>query len=215
MPKLSHAQVWRAIDTLAETYGLSPSGLAKRAGLDATTFNPSKRIAPDGRARWPSTESIAKVLDATGASLDHFLQLVEASPVQARQIATVPIIGLAQAHRDDAFDDAGRPFGPHWSMIELPGFILTDDHLYGLRIEGDEHGPAYRDGNVLLISSTMAVHPRERGLIKPRGGTVILADIIRQNERDIVFMPIGTGKEEQSLSHKAIVFAARILWASQ
>ncbi|HOV05280.1 MAG TPA: helix-turn-helix transcriptional regulator, partial [Kaistiaceae bacterium] len=29
---LSHAQVWAAIDALAERYGLSPSGLARRAG---------------------------------------------------------------------------------------------------------------------------------------------------------------------------------------
>lgn len=215
MPKLSHAQVWRAIDTLAETYGLSPSGLAKRAGLDATTFNPSKRIAPDGRARWPSTESIAKVLDATGASLDHFLQLVEAAPAQARQIATVPIIGLAQANRDDAFDENGKPSGQHWSMIELPGFVLADDHLYGLRIEGHDYMPSYRDGDILLISAALPVNPRERGLIKLRSGDVIVADLVRQNARDIVFAPIGGDKQEQSLSHKALAFAARVLWASQ
>ena len=64
---MKHEDVWRAIDTLAAEHGLSASGLAKRSGLDATTFNPSKRTMPDGRARWPSTESVAKVLDATGA----------------------------------------------------------------------------------------------------------------------------------------------------
>ena len=73
---MKHDDIWRALDTLAAENGLSASGLAKRAGLDATTFNRSKRHMPDGRARWPSTESVAKVLDATGASLEAFTALV-------------------------------------------------------------------------------------------------------------------------------------------
>src|SRR6202041_1310292 len=91
-----------ALDTLAAENGLSASGLAKRSGLDATTFNPSKRTMPDGRARWPSTESVAKVLDATGASLESFTSLVSGaraltSGAAARGMSRrVPLIGLAQ-----------------------------------------------------------------------------------------------------------------------
>src|SRR6201986_3946044 len=69
----SHGQIWGAIDGLAERHDLTPSGLARRAGLDPTSFNKSKRLSVDGRLRWPSTESIAKVLDATGASMEEFL----------------------------------------------------------------------------------------------------------------------------------------------
>ena len=52
---LSHDKIWAAIDRLAERHQLTPSGLARRAGLDPTSFNKSKRIASDGRMRWPST----------------------------------------------------------------------------------------------------------------------------------------------------------------
>jgi phage repressor protein C with HTH and peptisase S24 domain len=65
---ISHRTIWDGIDALARRHGLSVSALARLAGLDATAFNPSKRINKDGRERWPSTESIAKVLDATGES---------------------------------------------------------------------------------------------------------------------------------------------------
>ncbi|HVQ11556.1 MAG TPA: helix-turn-helix transcriptional regulator, partial [Methyloceanibacter sp.] len=41
---LTHGKVWHAIDALARRYDLSPSGLAKKAGLDPTSFNPSKRV---------------------------------------------------------------------------------------------------------------------------------------------------------------------------
>ena len=50
---LKHSDVWRAIDRLAAKHGLSPSGLARRSGLDPTTFNKSKRVAREGRQRWP------------------------------------------------------------------------------------------------------------------------------------------------------------------
>ena len=74
---LTHKSVWKALDKLANQQGLTPSGLARRAGLDATTFNPSKRRAKGGRQRWPSTESIAKVLEATRTGVDEFFSLLD------------------------------------------------------------------------------------------------------------------------------------------
>src|ERR1700755_1549463 len=109
---LTHPQIWRAIDALAARHGMSPSGLAKLAGLDPTTFNKSKRGTANGKLRWPSTESLAKVLAATGASLEEFVALT-ASDGAARGSRTrpVPLIGLAQAGQAGYFDDAGFPAG--------------------------------------------------------------------------------------------------------
>ena len=73
----THEQVWRAIDALAETNGYSPSGLAKKAGLDPTAFNKSKRHSPDGKPRWPSMESISKILTVTQTSLGRFESLMQ------------------------------------------------------------------------------------------------------------------------------------------
>jgi phage repressor protein C with HTH and peptisase S24 domain len=92
---LTHGQVWGALDRLAERAGLSPSGLARRAGLDPTTFNKSKRITPDGRERWPSTESLAKALAATGSSIDTFVQLIGD---HGRDVQS-PLLALSEAVR--------------------------------------------------------------------------------------------------------------------
>jgi phage repressor protein C with HTH and peptisase S24 domain len=73
---LTHEQIWSALDRLAARAQLSPSGLARRAGLDPTTFNKSKRVTADGRERWPSTESLAKALAAADASIDIFVELM-------------------------------------------------------------------------------------------------------------------------------------------
>src|SRR5947207_9358802 len=99
---LTHGQVWTALDRLAERAGLSASGLAKKSGLDPTTFNKSKRITGDGRERWPSTESIAKALAATNSSIDSFVQLIGGT---ARTVQTVPLLGFAQAGASSHFDE--------------------------------------------------------------------------------------------------------------
>jgi len=81
----SHKDIWQAIDALARIHGLSTSALAKRAGLDATSFNKSKRVTASGRPRWPSSESLSKVLACTSTSLDEFTALITAGKQAARQ----------------------------------------------------------------------------------------------------------------------------------
>ncbi len=74
---LTHENIWTAIDRLAKLYGYSPSGLAKQAGLDPTSFNKSKRLSPDGKPRWPSTESLSKVLNVTDTKMNEFMSLID------------------------------------------------------------------------------------------------------------------------------------------
>lgn len=74
---MSPDDIWRAIDRLAAKNGLSRSGLAKRAGLNLTTFNPSKRHIAKGRTRWINFETLYKVLNATNTSLGDFIKLME------------------------------------------------------------------------------------------------------------------------------------------
>src|ERR1700676_4768803 len=144
---LTHAQIWTAIDRLAARAGLSPSGLAKRSGLDPTTFNKSKRVTPDGRERWPSTESVSKALAAANSSIDTFVQLIGDS---ARTVQSVPLLGFAQAGAGGYFDDSGFPSGKGWDEAALPS--ADDEHAYALEISGDSMRPVYRDGDVIVVS---------------------------------------------------------------
>ncbi|MBN9333340.1 MAG: helix-turn-helix transcriptional regulator, partial [Devosia sp.] len=112
---LSHRAIWDGIDALAQRHGHSVSALARLAGLDATAFNVSKRVSKDGRERWPSTESISKILEATGESFDSFLSGTGAyMQVNLAQGQTVPLLGLAQAGAGGFFDSAGFPAGEGW-----------------------------------------------------------------------------------------------------
>ncbi len=74
---LTHEGIWNAIDQLARRNDLSTSGLARLAGLDPTTFNRSKRFSREGKPRWPSTESIAKILSVTNTPFTEFAALAD------------------------------------------------------------------------------------------------------------------------------------------
>ena len=143
---LTHPQIWAAIDTLANRNSLSASGLARRAGLDATTFNKSKRMSGAGRLRWPSTESIAKILEATSTSMDDFLGLVQSHANHRKQ--TVPLIGMAQAGAGGFFGDGGFPVGSGWDEVAFPD--AGQAHAYALEIAGDSMLPVYRDGDIVV-----------------------------------------------------------------
>ena len=73
---MTHNQIWNAIDMFAHERGLSCSGLARRCGLDPTTFNKSKRLSVYGQERWPTMSSIAKVLNAMNARPNDLFKFV-------------------------------------------------------------------------------------------------------------------------------------------
>ena len=207
---LTHHQIWTALDRLAERSDLSPSGLAKKSGLDPTTFNKSKRITPDGRARWPSTESIAKALSATGASVESFVSLIGESNGAAQ---AVPLIGFAEAGSGGFFDDGGFPVGKGWDEIAFPA--VTDEHAYALEISGESMQPTYRDGDVIIVSPAAPVRRGDRVVVKTKNGEVMVKELKRQTAKQVELKSLNADHPERTLSLEDVVWIARIVGASQ
>ena len=210
---LSHSQIWRAIDALAARHGMSPSGLAKQAGLDPTTFNKSKRGGDGSKLRWPSTESLAKVLTATGASLEDFVTLVNEGGQRAIRIRMVPLIGMAQAGNEGYFDDAGFPAGSGWEDIAFPE--IADPHCYALEITGDSMLPVYRDGDRVLVSPSGSLRRGDRVVVKTLAGEVMAKQLSRMTAQRIELKSFNPAFEERHFALTEIAFAHRIIWASQ
>ncbi|RXF67540.1 S24 family peptidase [Hansschlegelia zhihuaiae] len=208
---LGHGQIWSAIDALAAKNGLSASGLARKSGLDPTTFNKSKRIAGDGRPRWPSTESIAKALDATGTNLDSFMGLLTGGPPESRR--TVPLIGLAQAGEGGYFDDGGFPTGQGWDEIAFPG--VEHDHAYALEISGDSMSPTFRDGDVVVVAPGAPVRRGDRVVVRTSGGEVMAKELSRRTARQVELRSINPEHPDRVFPASEVAWIARIVWASQ
>jgi phage repressor protein C with HTH and peptisase S24 domain len=208
---LTHAQIWTALDRLAARAGLSASGLAKRAGLDPTTFNKSKRITPDGRQRWPSTESVAKSLAATATDIDTFVKLIDGAGRGVMQ--SVPLIGFAQAGSGGYFDDGGFPVGKGWDEIPFPA--VGDENAYALEISGNSMEPAYRDGTVIIVSPAASIRRGDRVVTKTRDGEVMVKELKRRTTKTIELRSINPAHKERTLPMREVLWIARIVWASQ
>ncbi|MCD0417247.1 helix-turn-helix transcriptional regulator [Rubrivivax sp. JA1024] len=210
MQMLTHDQIWTALDRLAERSGLSPSGLAKKSGLDPTTFNKSKRITNDGRERWPSTESVAKALQATNTAIDSFVQLIHDRP---RVVQSVPLLGLAQAGSGGYFDDGGFPVGKGWDEVGLPS--ISDEHAYALQISGDSMKPAYRDGDIVVVSPSATVRRGDRVVVKTTKGEVMVKELKRRTAKLIELTSLNPSHPDRTLMPSEVEWIGRIVWASQ
>ena len=205
---MRHADIWKAVDTLAERNGLSTSGLARRAGLDATAFNKSKRANADGSPRWLSTESLSKVLQAVGSSLEDFAALAE-----GRQGHTAPLLGFAKAGSEGYFDDAGFPTGQGWDEVRFPG--LETENVYALEITGDSMEPVYRRGDRIIVAPGADIRRGDRVVVRTRDGEVLAKLLGRQTERTIELISINADYGPRELARVDLAWIARILWISQ
>lgn len=198
-----HARVWATIDAIAARHGLTPSALARRAGLDSTTFNKSKRRTSDGRLRWPSTPSILKVLDAIGGSFGFYLG--EIRPETARPKMLVP--------HHDGFAEDGLA-----GMLPPPAAFLSDTArapLYAIAVETDALRPFYRQGDTLIVAPQLSPCHGDRVLVLTADGTLAAYAFIRRDAETAEVEPIGEDGPRHTIDMREVIWMARIVWASQ
>lgn len=207
---LTHKQIWRTIEALAARHDMTVSALARSAGLDPTSFNKSKRITARGKERWPSTESISKILAATNSNLDDFLDMAGRGASVTRGI---PLIGLAEAGTGGFFDDGGFPVGGSWEEVQISG--LEDENLYALKISGDSMHPLYRDGDIIIVSPNQQARRGDRVVVKTVSGEVMAKILYRQNDTSLELHSLNPEHENRRFAIADIAWIARIIWASQ
>ena len=209
-PVLKHANIWQAIDRLARERGLTTSGLAKLGGLDPTSLNRSKRHAQNGKPRWPSTESIAKILDATGTSLSDFLDY---AGEDGGNLRILPLIGTDRVAKHGLFDDFGHPIGDEWDSIAFPS--LRDRQAFALEVTDDSMEPCYREGDVVVASPNTGLRRGDRVLVRRKDGSILAMELIRRSARRIELKPFAGVAAEVVMATDDIDWMVRIVWSSQ
>ncbi|MCE9522459.1 MAG: helix-turn-helix transcriptional regulator [Alphaproteobacteria bacterium] len=206
---LSHKQIWSAMDALAARYGHSPSGLARAAGLDPTTFNKSKRHGPQGRLRWPSTESIAKILHVTGASFEEFVALVS-KPGSSRHSSgrTLPLLKLKEAAKKGVFDAEGRPTGKAWDQVAFPG--VADEHGFALEISSDGAAPVFRVGDIVVVSPASELRRDDRVVVKTKDGCSVMR-FVRRTAKRLELKSLNPSLPDRVLDNDHVEWVARIV----
>jgi phage repressor protein C with HTH and peptisase S24 domain len=209
---LKHDDIWRAIDMLASRNGLTASGLARKAGLDPTTFNKSKRVTAAGRRRWPSTESLAKALEAAGTTLNEFVGFVEADG-HGDPGRRSPVAVQSAAAPNAAFGDTGEPQGVVWTRRQLPE--INDPDAYAIAVEGKAYHPVLREGALVVAAPHASVRPGDRVVVRTSSSELILAELVRQSAEGLEIRPLCGDGDPQTFTTHQVAAVHRIVWAEQ
>ena len=94
----------------------------------------------------------------------------------------MPLIGFAEAGAGGYFDDGGFPVGKGWDEIAFPA--VNDEHAYALEISGNSMEPAYRDGDVIIVSPAAPIRRGDRVVVKTRDGEVMVEGAQAQARRN-------------------------------
>jgi phage repressor protein C with HTH and peptisase S24 domain len=128
-------------------------------------------------------------------------------------ISHIPLIGFAEAGAGGFFDDAGFPVGKGWEEIAFPS--VTDEHAYALEISGDSMKPAYRDGDIIVVSPAAPVRRGDRVVVKTRNGEVMVKELRRKTSKSVELKSLNSEHRDRTLPMSDILWIARIMWASQ
>jgi phage repressor protein C with HTH and peptisase S24 domain len=215
-PVFSHETIWNALDQMAMYKSLSPSALARQAGLDPTSFNPSKRQSRDGRPRWPSTESIFKVLKATGTTLDEFIAYVKNAPEGKESYKAqnkYPLSGLSEKAQTPLENQLALPDG--LVRTDLPDYLNADPFFLGFSLQSEIYAPLYHTGDQLLVSLNA---PLQRGckiLVATDNQPLKAFILIQESPQTITCQNPAILNDQHSFDRKKISFLGRIVWVSQ
>lgn len=205
---LSHDAIWQAIDRLAKKHNLSPSGLARMAGLDATVFNPSKRIKSDGRPRWPSTESISKILQVTNTSPWLFFL----PPFEELEITVASDRApVGSAMRETKSLDMVK----NWDEEKRFASKRASSSLQLIELGHSDLSPLYDQGDLLLICIDWPLEANDMVAIYPIDGKMM---IYRFREEGLTHLHLtdSMGDQKRLLLQKSqLSWWAKILWVAK
>jgi phage repressor protein C with HTH and peptisase S24 domain len=125
----------------------------------------------------------------------------------------VPLIGFAEAGAGGYFDDGGFPVGRGWDEIAFPA--VNDEHAYALEISGESMMPAYRDGDVIVVSPAAPIRRGDRVVVKTKDDEVMVKELKRRTSKTIELRSLNPSHKERTLPVREVVWIARIVWASQ
>ncbi len=125
----------------------------------------------------------------------------------------MPLIGLALAGAGGYFDDAGFPLGKGWDEVGSP--VVTDEHAYALEISGNSMEPAFRKGDVIVVSPAAPVRRGDRVVVKTKDGEVMVKQLARKTAKTIELHSLNPDHPARTLPMSDVLWVARIMWASQ
>ncbi len=75
--------------------------------------------------------------------------------------------------------------------------------------------PAYRDGDVIVVSPATPIRRGDRVVVKTKAGEVMIREMKRRSARTLELQALNSGHADRTLSAGDVAWIARIVWVSQ
>jgi phage repressor protein C with HTH and peptisase S24 domain len=92
---------------------------------------------------------------------------------------------------------------------------VNDEHAYALEISGQAMEPAYRDGDIIVVSPSAPIRRGDRVVVRTKSGEVTAKELKRKTAKSVELKSLGAEQAEQTIAMPDVLWIARILWASQ
>ena len=120
---------------------------------------------------------------------------------------------VVEASANGAFDDGGFPAGRGWDAMALPS--VDDEHAFALEISGDQMKPAYREGDVIVVSPATPIRRGDRVVVKTIDSEVMVKELRRRTARTLELASLNPDHPDRTLAAADVEWIARIVWATQ
>lgn len=177
--------------------------------MDATTFNKSKRTRPDGKKRWPSLDSLNKIIEVCNISFDEFFALA-GNENEDKIIHSIPYIEcsrLLEGEKTICIDFRKNK----WQRIRFPD---GHDNLYALDINTDQFAPFYRNGTLLILSQESEIRRGDRIAVFMSDNSIVIREFVHRTATTLELKDI-LSVDKTSVNVENIRIVHRIVWASQ
>ncbi len=201
----THEEIWVALDRLAAANNYSTSGLAKKAGLDPTTFNKSKRITADGKPRWPSTESISKSLAATEATLMDLIGFIENTQTSSKNSSGMLL---------DSFEFSQDQM-KKLNRKSLTNLTDLSDNSFSIILSSPQWAPTYKKGTTLIASPVSEYNIGDVIFIETTSSQFFIMAVDQEEENTLYLRSVVINEPDRRIEKSDILQSSKILWASQ
>lgn len=208
---VNHKSLWRGLSRLADERRITKAELARRAGLCGGRLSGGGEWG-NKKLRWPSTETLAAVLDSVGMTLGQFAAMIGdvGPPAEER----MPLITWQQAQAEGYFNAIRTPtLTGAWDSMLRPRVMSQD--AYAIQLVDDTLFPTYRDGDILIACPDAPIRRGDRVLVHTDANEVLGKEVVVWRNGRLLCHSLNPLAPNHPLTPESILAVHRIIWVSQ
>ncbi len=162
-------------ENLLKTKNISNYKVAKETGITQTTLSAWK----NGKST-PKTDTMQKIADYFGVSLDYLTGNTKDSTVKIKDQKSVRIPVLGKVSAGIPIETIENYDCDEWE--EIPAEMTNNWEYFALKIKGQSMEPKFSEGDVVIVRKQQTLESGEIGVVVVNGNDATVKKVVKQPE---------------------------------